>query len=109
MRKLAMAAILPLLIYGCTGVWHPGASGGGLNLNSYCDKEFTGDMKNGTIIGVYRCGDSYRLVFDSLNHNDYYVTGEGQLFAECPAKNVGEECSDLLESCKKDRFINLCR
>ncbi len=109
MRKVAFAALWLALFFGCTGLWHPGAAGGGINLNAYCDKRYSGDPEGGTIVGVYRCGENFRLVFDSPTHNDYYLTSKGDFFTSCPIGQGNEECNNLLEKCKADRFINLCR
>ena len=109
MRGIAFAALLLVFVSGCTGLWQPGAAGGGINLKAYCDRTYPGDPQGGTIIGVYRCGENNRLVFDSPAHNDYYLTAKGEFFASCPINRGNDECNGLLEKCKENRFINLCR
>ncbi|MFH0817224.1 MAG: hypothetical protein V1909_01180 [Candidatus Micrarchaeota archaeon] len=105
----ALAVLLLLLFAGCTGIWEPGTVGGGVDIKKLCDKSYPKDSQEGTITGVYRCGEEYRLVFDSPAHPDYYITLKGEFFTSCPLNRGNEDCSALLEKCKENRFINLCR
>ena len=75
-------------------------------MGKLCDKEYAGDSGSGKIIGVFRCEPGYRLVFDTPDHQDYYLNEKGEYVASCPPKSGNEECHELLKSCE---FVNLCR
>ncbi len=105
MKKGALL-LLAMLLAGCSGIWQPGAGHGGINLNAICDKPYPGDQEGGRVVGVFKCEDYYRLVFDSPGHFEYYITAKEEFVASCPAKEKNSECESMLKSCK---FINLCR
>jgi hypothetical protein len=100
-----IAFLLLFMLFGCLN-FEQDSKYEGTSPTYLCDRPYPKDMQNGTIIAVYQCSQSHRLVFDEMSHNDFYVDGKSVIIASCPEKNAGEQCERLLKSCN---FINLCR
>jgi hypothetical protein len=102
--KIEVLVFIALLI-GCTAP-KPETPGGGFHPKLNCDRTYSGDYSNATVIGVFTCDNGYRLVFDALDHEDYYLNWDGEYVGSCKQKTNDPECLSLLKSCK---FINICR